>query len=200
MTTRFEAPSGGEPVRRYLLVANQTLDGEQLLTEILRRAGTGPCHFYVLVPATPVEQLDPDYLASVRDIIASASRGPGPGGDPELMEVRLQLEDELDEVRVPRFIEEPGRALARQRLRHELERLHALDLNVGGEVGVDDPVEAIRTVLHRYRFDEIILSTLPGRRSRWLASDLPRKVRRAFKLPVTHEVGSSRPADVAESG
>jgi hypothetical protein len=187
-------------VRRYLVVANQTLGGEQLLAEIMRRAGTGPCQFYVLVPATPVGQLDPGYLESVRDVIEPGSSGPGSGGDPELMEVRLQLEDELDEVRVPRFTEEPGRALARQRLRHELDRLHALDLDVGGEVGVADPVEAIRTVFHRYRFDEIILSTLPGRRSRWLASDLPSKVRRTFKLPVTHVVGSSRPADVAESG
>jgi hypothetical protein len=183
-------------VRRYLVVANQTLGGERLLAEIRQRAGTGPCHFHVLVPATPAELLDPDYLASVRDIIASASRGPGPG-DPELMDLRLQLEDEVDEVRVPRFTEEPGRALARQRLRHELDRLRALDLQVGGEVGVADPVEAIRTVFHRYQFDEIILSTLPGRRSRWLALDLPSKVRRAFKLPVTHVVGSSRPADVA---
>jgi hypothetical protein len=188
------------PVRRYLVVANQTLGGEQLLAEIMQRAGTGPCHFYVLVPATPAEQLDPDYLASVRDITASASRGPGPGGDPDLMELRLQLEDEVDEVRVPRFTEEPGRVLARQRLRHELDRLRALDLGVGGEVGVADPVEAIRTVFHRYQFDEIILSTLPGRRSRWLALDLPSKVRRACKLPVTHVVGSSRPADVAGSG
>jgi hypothetical protein len=46
-------------------------------------------------------------------------------------------------------------------------------------------------VLHRWEFDEVILSTLPGRRSRWLAADLPRRIRRSFKLPVTQVTGAS---------
>jgi hypothetical protein len=44
-------------------------------------------------------------------------------------------------------------------------------------------------VLHRWEFDEVILSTLPGRRSRWLAADLPTRIRRGFKLPVTWVTG-----------
>ena len=39
-------------MRRYLVVANQTLCGERLLAEIHRRAAAGPCQFHVVVPAT----------------------------------------------------------------------------------------------------------------------------------------------------
>jgi hypothetical protein len=46
-------------------------------------------------------------------------------------------------------------------------------------------------VLHRWEFDEVILSTLPGRRSRWQAADLPTKIRRGFKLPVTQITGAT---------
>jgi hypothetical protein len=46
-------------------------------------------------------------------------------------------------------------------------------------------------VLHRWEFDEVILSTLPGQRSRWLAADLPTKIRRGFKLSVTQITGAT---------
>ena len=60
---------------------------------------------------------------------------------------------------------------------------------VHGEVGEPDPVAAIKEVLGSHQVDEIILSTLPQRRSGWLARDLPGWVRRAlgraFGLSVT---------------
>jgi hypothetical protein len=59
---------------------------------------------------------------------------------------------------------------------------------VDGEVGEADPVAVIREVLGGQQVDEIILSTLPQRRSRWLARDLPSRVHRDFGLPVTHVV------------
>ena len=40
-------------MRRYLIVANQTLGGDQLRKKIQECTVGGPCHFYVLVPATP---------------------------------------------------------------------------------------------------------------------------------------------------
>jgi hypothetical protein len=40
-----------------LVVANQTLGGDQLLEQLRERMEAGPCHFHVLVPATPVDQL-----------------------------------------------------------------------------------------------------------------------------------------------
>lgn len=37
---------------RYLVVANQTLGGDQLMAEVRRRTGAGPSSFYVIVPNT----------------------------------------------------------------------------------------------------------------------------------------------------
>jgi hypothetical protein len=42
-------------VRRYLVVANQTLGGDQLLEKLRERMEAGPAHFHVLVPATPLD-------------------------------------------------------------------------------------------------------------------------------------------------
>jgi hypothetical protein len=46
-------------VRRYLVVANQTLGGEELWGAIRERIAGGDCHFHLLVPATAASQLDP---------------------------------------------------------------------------------------------------------------------------------------------
>jgi len=40
-------------MRRYLVVANQTLGGEPLMAQIRQLARAGPCRFHVVVPATP---------------------------------------------------------------------------------------------------------------------------------------------------
>jgi hypothetical protein len=37
---------------RYLIVANQTLGGDELMSEVRRRKAAGPSSFYVLVPNT----------------------------------------------------------------------------------------------------------------------------------------------------
>jgi GABA permease len=39
--------------------------------------------------------------------------------------------------------------------------------------------------MQRQQFDEVIISTLPKRVSRWLHQDLPSKVRRHVSIPVT---------------
>jgi hypothetical protein len=48
--TRWE----DDPVKTYLVVANQTLPGEQLGTAVRERIAGGDCTFYVVVPLTPV--------------------------------------------------------------------------------------------------------------------------------------------------
>jgi hypothetical protein len=68
---------------------------------------------------------------------------------------------------------------------------------VSGEVGDADPLAAIQDLLNRERFDEIIVSTLPARVSRWLHLDLPSKAR-GLGLPVTHVEAGAMPADVLE--
>lgn len=56
--------------------------------------------------------------------------------------------------------------------------------DVDGVVGVAEPLTAISDALNVTGFDEVILSTLPTRVSRWLHLDLPRKVA-ALGRPVT---------------
>ena len=56
------------------------------------------------------------------------------------------------------------------------------------------PLEAIRKIVSREEIDEVIVSTLPRRLSRWMAMDLPHRVRRATSLPVTHSTGPAGPS------
>jgi hypothetical protein len=55
---------------------------------------------------------------------------------------------------------------------------------VEGIVGDANPMDAIQDAVNLNGYDEIILSTLPARVSRWLRLDLPSKVN-GLGLPVT---------------
>jgi hypothetical protein len=68
---------------------------------------------------------------------------------------------------------------------------------VTGSVGDSEPLMAIEDAIHLGNYDEIIISTLPRRVSRWLKLDLVSKSR-SLGLPVTHVEGLSRePSGVA---
>jgi len=138
-------------VRRYLVVANQTLGGGHLVS-LLRELAEKPSTFHVLVPATPPS----DHL----------------------------------------WTEGEATAIAHRRLDIGLERFRKMGIEVTGEVGDGRPLQAIDDVLARESFDEIVLSTLPPRLSRWLKLDLVHRVESAYGLPVRHVIGPRETVDV----
>lgn len=150
-------------MRRYLIVANQTLGGEELARAVRQRVAAGPCEFWVVVPATPVTHLEPAYLAL-----------PVMGGIP-----------------VVQGTPEEAQEHARARLGAALERLRALGATVDGEVGDADPLRAATAATRTRSFHEIIVSTLPTRLSRWLRQDLPHRLEHQLHLPVAHVTSTS---------
>jgi hypothetical protein len=56
--------------------------------------------------------------------------------------------------------------------------------HVDAMVGDTDPLKAVRDALEAERYDEVIVSTLPRRVSRWLRVDLPHRVEK-LGVPVT---------------
>jgi hypothetical protein len=79
-------------------------------------------------------------------------------------------------------------AAAEERMREALTGLRELGADVDGVVGDTRPIHAITDALVEQPHDEIILSTFPVGISRWLKQDLPHRVERTFRLPVTHVV------------
>jgi hypothetical protein len=58
------------------------------------------------------------------------------------------------------------------------------------KVGDGDPLAAICDECNFNDYDELIVSTLPLKISKWLKVDLPRKAKAATGLPVTHVIGT----------
>ena len=150
-------------MKRYLVVANQTLGGDQLIQAVRERMFHGPSEFWVLVPAT-----NPSHYGTGHPIRTA--------GD-------LYDTSAVDSG----YRDDSGESRAQRRLDMELQRLHEAGAEADGEIGDPDPHKAVGQALARRQFDEIILSTLPHARSRWLRQDLPTKLKK-FGLPVTHVV------------
>jgi len=63
--------------------------------------------------------------------------------------------------------------------------------HVEGMIGDPNPLDAIQDAVNLQGFDEIIISTLPTRVSKWLKLDLPSKIG-GLGLPVTTVTAESR--------
>ena len=149
-------------MRRYLIVANQTLGARELWEEVRKRVAAGDSSFYVLVPNTRAAHYH--VVPAAGGFVPMPSMATSYGGP--------ETDEEATEE-------------ARGRLSRTLARLTELGVAAEGDLGSDKPLEAIDQVLKDHEVDEVIVATLPKRVSRWLGSDLPHQVERRFGLPVT---------------
>src|SRR3954470_22833913 len=149
-------------MRRILVVANRTLGQDSLLEAIRSRVADGPCEFALIVPATAPTSGESRVVSSPDAAWGGAARQAGDFLLPE------------------RSFEQ-----AQQRLEYGLERFRRVGAAVNGHVGNSSALDAIGEALQGRQFDEIIISTLPRRMSRWLHQDIPHRAKRKFRLPVT---------------
>jgi len=78
--------------------------------------------------------------------------------------------------------------LARQRMELSLIEIRQLGLKARGEIGDSDPNMAIEDALRVFSADEILISTHPPERSRWLEHGVVDKARERIDLPISHVV------------
>jgi GABA permease len=83
-----------------------------------------------------------------------------------------------------------GREAARETLATSLDALATLGIAATGAVGDADPIIAVTDAWDPKRYDEIIVSTLPMRFSKWLHAGLPERIARITGAPVTHIISS----------
>jgi hypothetical protein len=121
------------------------------------------------------------------------------GGETLREEIRRRAEDYEERVRVicptllsrMRYIasdEDAARGQAQERLEHSLSRLREVGVNCEGVVGEADPLQAIEDALRTFGADEIMISTHPEGRSRWLERGVVTAARERFDVPITHVV------------
>lgn len=149
-------------MRKYLVVANQTLEGPELRKELSKRVEAGPSSFYIIVPNT---------RAAHYHVVPAA------GG-------MIPMPSVVTDYGRPESDEEAS-AQARRRLEYLLGSLTASGVKAEGTLGSADPLEAMANALADREFDEVIVATLPRRFSRWLKADLPHQAERRFGLAVT---------------
>jgi GABA permease len=142
-----EVTRGGDGKHRLLVVANETVGGDELLREIGERCRDRDCEVLVVTPA----------LAGSR---------------------AAHWASEIDEAM----------ELARQRMELSLIAIRELGLKGRGEIGDSDPNVAIEDALRTFAADEIVISTHPPERSRWLEHGVVEQAREQIDLPITHVV------------
>lgn len=78
--------------------------------------------------------------------------------------------------------------LARQRMELSLIEIERQGLKARGDIGDSDPNVAIEDALRVFSADEIVISTHPPHRSRWLEHGVVDRAREEIDLPITHVV------------
>ncbi len=139
-----------------LVVANQTLGGDALGAHLRRVIEADrTTRFVVVVPVAP----------------PTVDIGGAMGAMSGVSVIDPSMQDHL-------------RDAAQDRMRVVLAWLRDAGVEAEGSV-VGDPMAAMETAVTSRPFDEILISTLPVRVSRWLRQDLAHRASRRFAVPVT---------------
>lgn len=155
-------------MRNVLIVANQTIGSDELTQAVKQRMADDLCRFHLLVPVPPTP---PSAISVGLAAVESAATA---------------------------FMVLPDlRALADERLEVGLQWLSSLGAEATGEVGAIDTLAAVTAVVERGDVDEIIVSTLPSRLSKWLRQDLPRKIEKHVTVPVFVVTTATSSSDAA---
>jgi hypothetical protein len=139
-------PRPADGTHRILVVANETLSGRALRSEISGHSHGGRTELRVVCPA-----------------------------------LNSKVKHWTNE-------EDEARAKAQERLQQLLAQLRGEGFDADGDIGDDDPVQAMEDALRRFPADEVIISTHPVGRSNWLEHDVVNRAQERFDLPVTHVV------------
>lgn len=135
----------GLPFDVTLVVANQTIAGNELVSRLGQLAGERPRRFIIVVP-----------------------------------------QDDGD-----------GRAVkeARDRLAQLLGSLKDEGVVAAGMIGDPDPYAATMNAVQFFHISDIVISTLPSNRSRWMADKLVDRVMSATNKPVEHVESAAEPVE-----
>lgn len=87
--------------------------------------------------------------------------------------------------------EDGARDAAASRLRSTVDDLTAAGVNVRGEIGDGDPLQALEDALRGFPADAIVISTHPEGASHWLERGVVEAARSRFDVPVTHVIGDA---------
>jgi len=139
------APRSGDARHRVLVIANETVGGEELRAALEERAARKP-EVRVVCPILPSRA---HYLAS-------------------------DIDRELGQ--------------ARERLAQTLVWAREHGLEATGDVSQEPPLGAAADALRTFAADEVIVSTHPPARSRWLEAGLVERLRAELDIPVQHVV------------
>ena len=142
-----------DDAHRVLVLANETIEGPALLSEIrVRCEERGHTELLLVCPALAGSRLQ--HLAS-----------------------------DIDDARRE----------AESRLHRSLAALRDAGFSASGRVGDEDPLAAAKDALASFGADEVIISTHPPARSRWLERGVVEQIRRDVSLPITHVVVEHAP-------
>jgi hypothetical protein len=86
---------------------------------------------------------------------------------------------------------------AAARLAQLVDRMRAEGMLVAGMIGPPEPYDATMNALQFFRVDDVVISTLPERSSRWLRADLVERVKKSTPVPVEHLVAEASSAPAA---